>query len=291
MKVRRGPLWALFVFLLLLGRAAPPAEAAGLPREIVGDDGAPMVLVPKGEFIMGSPAGFYIFGDNETPQRRVHLEAFYIDKYEVTNKLYRKLFTAARKYPGVFLLPDQPIVGVNWGQARDYCVRVNKRLPTEAEWEKAARGTDGRVYPWGNQRATCRLAVMGTEIPSCSRGFSTWEVGSRLEGASPYGAMDMAGNVTEWVADWYSDRYYRSAPSRSPKGPAKGKVRVIRGGAWFNSNVLLRSAFRTGFDPRRSNHGVGFRCAKTATASFVRRSGRFLAGLPSAPPPGGASLR
>jgi formylglycine-generating enzyme required for sulfatase activity len=267
--------WRL-IFLAVLMAAifvrAGVAGAANLPRVITGADGAPMVLVPKGVFIMGSPLGSFIFGDNESPQKKIKLPAFYIDKYEVTNARFRKFFVPKENYSGSFEHDNQPIVGVTWYQARDYCKRVGKRLPTEAEWEKAARGTDGRIFPWGNNRATCDLAVMGLTVPSCNRGYSTWEVGSRLEGASPYGAMDMAGNVTEWVADRYSGSYYKSksAPLENPKGPSLGGLRVLRGGAWFNSPALLRAAFRTGFDPNASNHGVGFRCAKSALKGFVR---------------------
>jgi formylglycine-generating enzyme required for sulfatase activity len=256
---------ALFAVLM-----AGAAGSANQPKEIKGADGASMVLVSKGKFIMGSPAGSYIFGDNETPQKKIELKAFYIDKYEVTNRLFRKYFVPKESYSGSFELAEQPVVGVTWYQARDYCARVKKRLPTEAEWEKAARGTDGRLFPWGNRLATCDLAVMGLTVPSCNRGYSTWEVGSRPLGSSPYGVLDMAGNVTEWVSDRYSGSYYRIAPSKDPKGPSTGYLRVLRGGAWFNSPALLRAAFRTGFDPNETNHGVGFRCAKSATRGFVR---------------------
>jgi formylglycine-generating enzyme required for sulfatase activity len=269
----RGCLAALAVFAALFA-ACDGRAATRLPHEIKGADGAPMVLVPKGEFIMGSPLGTYIFGDNEAPRRRIHLKAFYIDKFEVTNARFRKELVPKDGYMGTFINDDQPVVGVSWFQAREYCGRVKKRLPTEAEWEKAARGTDGRSYPWGNQPATCKLAIMGGIIPSCSRGFATWEVGSCPLGVSPYGAMDMAGNVMEWVADWYSGGYYEKAPPKNPKGPKAGKLRVLRGGAWFNSRVLLRSAFRTGFSPGGSNHGIGFRCAKTASSGFVEAPAR-----------------
>jgi sulfatase modifying factor 1 len=267
-RIRRWMRPAAFVAGLFVW--AGTAEPAKPPREITGADGAPMVLVPKGEFVMGSPWGSYIFGDNESPQKKVRLDAFYIDKYEVTNARFRKYFVPEERYSRSFELNEQPVVGVTWYQARDYCKRVGKRLPTEAEWEKAARGTNGHIYPWGNRRATCSLAVMGLTMPSCNRGFSTWEVGSRPRGASPYGAMDMAGNVTEWVADRYSGTYYRISPPKNPKGPSGGGLRVLRGGAWFNSTMLLRAAFRTGFDPNETNHGVGFRCAKSALKGFVR---------------------
>ena len=248
------------------------ARGEGLPKQITGLDGAPLVLVPVGEFVMGSAPGGYIFGDNETPRRRIFLKAFYIDKYEVTNRRFRKFFAPAARYAGSFEEPEQPVVGVTWFQARDYCARVGRRLPTEAEWEKAARGADGRTYPWGDARATCARAVMGGEIPSCSKGFATWSVGSRPLGASPYGAMDMAGNAMEWVADWYRGNFYELMPPKNPKGPGAGGLKVLRGGAWFNSRFLMRSAFRTGYAPYESNHGVGFRCARPAVVGVVKKA-------------------
>lgn len=249
------------------------AKGAGLPRQITGLDGAPLLLVPAGEFVMGSAPGGFIFGDNETPRRRIFLKAFYIDKYEVTNQRFWKFFEPAERYAGSFEEPEQPVVGVNWFQAQEYCARVNRRLPTEAEWEKAARGADGRIYPWGDERATCARAVMGGVIPSCRKGFATWSVGSRPMGASPYGAMDMAGNAMEWVADWYRGNFYAHMPEKNPKGPGSGSLKVLRGGAWFNSRFLMRSAFRTGFAPYESNHGVGFRCARPAVVGVVENSG------------------
>ena len=189
----------------------------------------------------------------------------------MTNRRFLKILKPAESYSGTFLQPEQPIVGVTWYQARDYCTQVKKRLPTEAEWEKAARGTDGRTYPWGNEPATCDRAIMGGEIPSCDKGYSTWEVGSRPAGRSPYGALDMAGNAMEWVRDWYSENYYKQGAKRNPGGPRNGDLRVLRGGAWFNSAKLMRTSFRTGFDPNKANHGVGFRCARKATVGFVQR--------------------
>ena len=248
------------------------ARGEGLPKQITGLDGAPLVLVPAGEFVMGSTPGGYIFGDNETPRRRIFLKAFYIDKYEITNRRFRKFLRPVERYAGSFEEPGQPVVGVTWFKARDYCARVSRRLPTEAEWEKAARGSDGRIYPWGNERATYARAVMGSEIPSCSKGFATWSVGSRPLGASPYGAMDMAGNAMEWVADWYRGNFYELMPSKNPKGPGAGSVKVLRGGAWFNSRFLMRSAFRTGYAPYESNHGVGFRCARPAVVGVVQKA-------------------
>ena len=264
---------AFFLAVFITAAFVGIARGAGLPKQITGTDGAPLVLVPAGEFVMGSTPGGYIFGDNETPRRRIYLKAFYIDKYEMTNRRFRKFFAPVERYAGSFEEPEQPVVGVTWFQARDYCARVGRRLPTEAQWEKAARGADGRTYPWGDERATCARAVMGGEIPSCSKGFTTWSVGGRPLGASPFGAMNMAGNAMEWVADWYRGNFYAQMPGKNPKGPGAGSLKVLRGGAWFNSRFLMRSAFRTGYAPYESNHGVGFRCARPAVVGVVGRTG------------------
>ena len=258
-----------FLALFLAAAWVSVARGAELPKQITGLDGAPLLLVPAGDFVMGSAPGGYIFGDNETPRRRIFLKAFYIDKYEVTNRRFRKFFAPVNRYAGSFEEPDQPVVGVTWFQARDYCARVSRRLPTEVEWEKAARGSDGRIYPWGNARATCARAVMGGEIPSCSKGFATWSVGSR--------PRVLTGR---WI--WRETRRNgwrtgtggistRGCLPKTRKGPVAGSVKVLRGGAWFNSRFLMRSAFRTGYAPHESNHGVGFRCARPAVGGLVRR--------------------
>ena len=135
---------AFFLAVFITAAFVGIARGAGLPKQIIGTDGAPLVLVPAGEFVMGSTPGGYIFGDNETPRRRIYLKAFYIDKYEITNRRFRKFFAPVERYAGSFEEPEQPVVGVTWFQARDYCARVGRRLPTEAQWEKAARGADGR---------------------------------------------------------------------------------------------------------------------------------------------------
>jgi formylglycine-generating enzyme required for sulfatase activity/uncharacterized caspase-like protein len=228
-------------------------EPLAPPRTMRTEDGAEMVLVPAGEFTMGSNEY-----DDEKPPRRVYLDAFHIDKYEVTNALYRRFVSAtSRGAPGYwndarFNGDPQPVVGVSWHDAAAYCGWAGKRLPTEAEWEKAARGTDGRRYPWGEQWDASRANSGGKPV----------SVGSYPGGVSPYGAHDMAGNVWEWVADWYEAAYYQRSPERNPKGPDSGQYRVVRGGSWDFSPIGLRASYRNYGTPDRRFSLVGFRCAR-----------------------------
>jgi len=238
-----------------------------------------IVYVPAGEFLMGSDAGDI----DERPQRRVYLDAFEIDRYEVTNVQYRQFLLvtghdAPQRWPDRYVhkLPDRdpdwhdtmyppgeamyPVVGVNWQDATDYCAWAGKRLPTEAEWEKAARGTGGRVYSWGDpwdaSKANVREAGIGYTQP----------VGSYSAGASPYGALDMTGNAWEWVADLYDRQYYPYAPDRNPQGPPSGTgERILRGGAWDSSPDHARVSYRNATHCFGPNFRVGFRCARFPT--------------------------
>jgi formylglycine-generating enzyme required for sulfatase activity len=217
-----------------------------------------MVHVLAGEFIMGSD-----WDSDEQPVHTVYLDAFYIDKTEVTNAQYRKCVEAgACEEPGCwddsdFNAPDQPVVCVNWYQAQDYCEWAGKQLPTEAEWEKAARGTDGRTYPWG-EGIDCEHA----HYLGCDPTMVTVPVGSKPKGASPYGALDMAGNVREWVADWYDSGYYATSPESNPKGPASGDDRVVRDGSWDIGGRGVSAAKRFSLPPDSPYAHLGFRCAR-----------------------------
>ncbi len=194
------------------------------------------------------------------PQRRVYLDGFHIDKYPVTNGPFHAAgMTPERKWS------DEkgrmrPVVGVTWRQAKAYCRKVGKRLPTEAEWEKTARGTDGRKFPWGSSWDASKLIHWSNSqkrTHPVDRTYNTYE--------SPYGAVDMAGNVWEWVRDWYGNRYYRKSSSRNPQGPSLGEDRVLRGGSWFNDSYDLRyfqASYRLQVDPLSSDSSWGFRCAK-----------------------------
>lgn len=242
-------------------------EALPASNEI---DLVPMVTVPAGEFLMGSPEGKG--RADEWPQRSVYLEEFAIDQVEVTNERYMAFVksTGHQNPPnpygtGPLLsvkgLEQLPVVQTTWYDAKAYCAWAKKRLPTEAEWEKAARGTDGRIYPWGNEQPTAKRSNFDRE----------WEdehtlhiVGSLPDGDSPYGVKDMAGNVREWVSDWYEPEYYKDAPKRNPHGPdAKGVVRSIRGGSWHSpaSDITTSARGRGGF--ALQTHGTGFRCARS----------------------------
>jgi formylglycine-generating enzyme required for sulfatase activity len=186
------------------------------PNTIIDKDGAEMILIPAGEFIMGSPEGEG--DDDEHPQHNVFLNAFYIDKYEVTNAQYKQFMDATgHKAPGYWdnervNQPNQPVVGVTWHDAVAYARWAGKRLPTEAEWEKAARGIDGRKYPWGNEWDGSKWSSGSGSVVYKSAA----PVGSFPEGTSSYGVMDMAGNVWEWCADWYDEAYYsRRLPTKS----------------------------------------------------------------------------
>lgn len=246
------------------GGSSKPSAVPQLPLEITGDDGVPMALVPVGEFIMGSDKG----DDDEKPVHKVFLDSFYVDKFEVSNRRFAKFVKAMLlEPPWSFADTDTPIVHadrpvrwVNWWEALGYCLWVGKRLPTEAEWEKAARGSDARIYPWGNDAPTPAHAIFGLK-----EGTDTVSpIGNREAGKSPYGVHDMAGNLYEWTLDWYSEHYYTDLTAINPRGPLEGTAKVQRGGSYTNSPYRLRSAFRTKGDPLEHEHNVGFRCAKDA---------------------------
>lgn len=242
---------------------------------------AGMVFVPSGTFTMGPNVG----NVNEQPAHVVYLDDYWIDETEVTVESY-----AACIADGACTAPngshlndpscnwdsprpaDHPMNCVDWLRGEAYCVWAGKRLPTEAEWEKAARGGDARMFPWGSESPTCTLAVMDDQSAGgvgCGLN-TTWPVGSKPGGASPVGALDLAGNVFEWVSDWYSPTYYSTGgpPWNNPQGPPSSPygARVLRGGSWRDSgvggDVDLRSSHRGYDNPSSWSSSVGFRCAK-----------------------------
>jgi iron(II)-dependent oxidoreductase len=324
----------------------PQTYPEGLPRNIVmKKDKSEMILIPAGEFLMGSTKeeakdseekwglneGLL---ESETPQHIVYIDAFYIDKYEVTNEQYKKFVdetghrvpTVPTKEEVIAALKSElgeaekisaskinatiqeltstlspwawkdgtyppgksnhPVVLVNWYDAQAYANWAGKRLPTEAEWEKAARSTDGRIYPWGNDWDATRcnnaeriaLKPLPTLQESLKWFYDEWEtlapveraqnttvpVGSYRKGKSPYGVEDMAGNVFEWCADWYDKDYYSHSPERNPQGPKNGTTRVLRGGSWNYPGFKLRSTYRNMHAPSIGGAPNGFRCVMDA---------------------------
>ena len=243
----------------------PVSTLEGSTTTATGKDGMTLLYVPAGKFTMGSETY-----DDEKPIHDLTLDAFWIDKTEVTNGMYAKCVAAGvcnppsstksysrDSYYGNSEFDNFPMIYVDSNMAKTYCEWADRRLPTEAEWEKAARGTNGRTYPWGNNAPNNTLLNYNNEVGD------TTEVGKYPEGASPYGALDMAGNVWEWVADWYSETYYASSPTSNPLGPDSGQYRVLRGGSWHNYDGYVRSAVRNGYDPTVTNDFIGFRCSRS----------------------------
>ena len=257
----------------------------------------PMILVPAGEFAMGAdrptPSGQEAFLPGElgryfgfeTPPHAVWLDEFLIDAFEVTNAQYAIFLNNLGQFENGddFLdwgasdlqrqagrvvvrnrYDDHPITGANWHGAHSYCQWVQKRLPSEAEWEKSARGVDGRTYPWGRRSDTSRANYHQLNTAR------TAAVGSFGGGVSPYGVHDMAGNVAEWVADWYDDTYYGRAPYRNPAGPDHATYKVIRGGSWEMTSGEVRTSYREVVPPSFQARDVGFRCAQVATEMVAK---------------------
>jgi len=241
-------------------------------RHTVGDvwvrpaDEMVMHYVPGGMFEMGSQTG----DDDEQPVHTVALSAFWIDQTPVTNEQYERCVAAEICKPSASaeddLLndPDHPVVSIAWEDASKYCAWAGGRLPTEAEWEYAARGPQSTQYPWGDE-FDCALCNMPSD--ACDDYKLVSPVGYFPEGKSWCGALDMAGNVWEWVADWYAADYYAHSPTEDPPGPEQGKDRVMRGGSWADAQPekLFRSANRQYLPPTMLGNYVGFRCAASVS--------------------------
>jgi formylglycine-generating enzyme required for sulfatase activity/tRNA A-37 threonylcarbamoyl transferase component Bud32 len=230
-------------------------------------DGMEMVYVPEGTFTMGSKENDSDAWSDEKPERNIYLDAYWFDKYKVSNAQYKlcvdsgtclkpnRLYSYNRSdYYNNPKYDNYPVIFVNWNQANAYCEWAGGRLPTEAEWEKAARGTDGRKYPWGNDYPTTELANYNKNVNDTSA------VNSYPKGVSPYGAFNMAGNVWEWVNDWWSVQY-DVGDTNNPIGPQSGTSRVLRGGSWNYDYSVVRSANRISRNPLVWDYNIGFRCA------------------------------
>ncbi len=276
-----------------LGEGMATCAAGCLKYDTQGCSNQDVVYVPAGPFMMGCKT--ILDADcaaNEGPYHEVYLDAYVIDKTEVTVGAYRpwceatescEFKEAHERYVEEYDWYNQygnyehsngahPMNTVNHGDATQYCMAHNMRLPTEAEWEKAARGVDGRVYPWGGGALpTCQRAVMNGFYEHPDFGWiygygcgldETWLVGSIVVGASPYGAMDMSGNLWEWVADRYGENYYNETPYENPQGPLSGEEYVLRGGSYTTALFNLRTSVRIGSNPDYRFHYRGFRCAQ-----------------------------
>lgn len=241
-----------------------PQQEQAMPSRPEQSGVGEMVFIPAGEFMMGSNDG----NNDEKPVHRVYVDGFWMDKYEVTNAAYGEFVRAkghrapsgssgwntwGRSGPPSGM-ENHPVVNVSWEDARAYCAWAGKRLPSEAEWEKAARGgKEGQKYPWGNSISS-RDANYGQNVGS------TTPVGSYP--ANGYGLYDMSGNVWEWVSDWYDANYYSKSPSRNPTGSISGTYRVLRGGSWSDHPDLVRVACRIRSSPVSRLDRFGFRCAR-----------------------------
>jgi formylglycine-generating enzyme required for sulfatase activity len=239
----------------------PTPTHDSLSIEITDNKGVPMALVQAGEFIMGSDTD-----DDEMPIHTVYLDNYYVDKFEVTNVLYKACVAVSAcdkpedvsKYNNS-QYANHPVVYVDWNMAKAYCEWRSAKLPTESQWEKAARGTDALTYPWGT-------SIDATFANYLNNIKDTREVGFYQNGRSVYGVYDLAGNVWEWVADRYGADYYFTLPpiANNPLGPTIGNDRVIRGGSWNDSANTLRSSNRAGLNFTAVGPDLGFRCAKDA---------------------------
>ena len=303
--------WIIMIGLIgiFLACGGSPIEDGNHEQNAKQPDLKNMVLIPAGEFLMGLPEGEGAF--DEHPQHKVYLDAYYIDKYEVTNGQFKKFVEATgyvtdaerrgngevwnpngawfvryifagvnwrspnawmdnkqfpnRPHPDAweeYNIMDKmnyPVVQVSWNDAQAYANWAGKRLPTEVEWEKAARGTDGRKYSWGND---FNLDIKGVTLHANIASNYLMPVGSFPTGVSPYGVHDMVGNVQEWVADWYAGDYYARSPKNNPEGPDNGIARVLRGGSWrHQKSYQVLSTARAYQVPNYSSNFVGFRCA------------------------------
>jgi formylglycine-generating enzyme required for sulfatase activity len=235
------------------------AAQSGDLRQMISN----LVLIPAGRFRMGQEDG----RDEERPVHWVTVDPFRLSRYHVTNADYDGFRRATGREATPFRTQapfarlDQPVVGVSWFDAVDYCSWLTAelgcrfRLPTEAEWERACRGyADGKVYPWGDDRPTAQLARFNALDGPCAVG--------RFK-PSYFGLYDLAGNVWEWCADWYEREYYERAPDRNPAGPAEGSYRVLRGGSWADEPKYLTCAYRSWARPAERSPNIGFRCARS----------------------------
>lgn len=240
-----------------------PAHDFSMYKTKIGDEGREMVQIPEGPFTMGSNEG----DPDEAPEHQVYLKGFYLDQKEVTQEEYMRFAKMTKRaMPRIevfdddqskILKPELAAMSVSWDEAAAYCKWAGKRLPSEAEWEKAGRGESKKKYPWGNEFVTNAANVAGSED-----GYKYLAPpGSFDAGRSPYGLYDMTGNVAEWVEDSYSEHYYQKSPFRDPKGPENADLKVVRGGSWRETEHNARLSKRFAAKHWRTDVTIGIRCA------------------------------
>jgi formylglycine-generating enzyme required for sulfatase activity len=258
--------------MMLLGLATCSHNTVGFKTRVRKQDGMPQVYVPAGKFLMGAAFIDSLAQADEFPQHSVYLDAYWIDLHEVTNGQYALCVAAGvckppnyhssysrSEYYGNPEFDDYPVIDMSWFQASAYCQWVGAGLPTEAQWEKAARGTDGQIYPWGNHSAAANLLNFNSQV------IDTTAVCSYSDGNSPYGLCDMSGNAWEWVNDWYGADYYPAGSAANPIGPETGYKRVLRSGSWHSPSADVRSSNREGVFPGVWFVNYGFRCAQSGS--------------------------
>ena len=297
--MRHCDFWLTIALSLLIIVATPHDAGAGskpsleLTRHLTGiaklAQPSPMVTIPAGAFLLGSKqvnddpyANWKPFDDTELPQHRIWLDTNEMDRDEVSLGEYLAFLQQRKLHPSdelqkliwhvitIHSIPDQtlarwPALYVTWAEAHDLCLAKRARLPTEAEWEKAARGSEGSLFPWGETAPDTTHAIFGQhhvhEIPTLAA------VDSHEAGKSPYGLHHMAGNIAEWVQDWFGSDYYAYMPERNPSGPTSGRYKSVRGGSWKSHQVMLRTATRGGAAPDQRSPTIGFRCAHSSTST------------------------
>jgi formylglycine-generating enzyme required for sulfatase activity len=247
-------------------------ENAGATR-LASADGMTQLFVPAGPFLLGAAENDALAKQREQPQYIAFLSAYWIDQLEVTNRQFRQCVEAnGCPIPAGCPLEavdyadparaNFPIVCVSWAEAEAYCQWAGRRLPTEAEWEKAARGPDGWRYPWGVAEPDCQRANYDPGGGACTP--QTAVAGLYGRGVSPYGVLDMAGNAAEWTADWFDENQYALALFNNPQGPETGQFKVVRGGSWSSTAAEIRTTARFGLTPETAIDQLGFRCAQSA---------------------------
>ncbi len=258
----------LVTILVLLGASGFSPNVFGKSLLSMEKVQVEMIEIPSGNFIRGSAPGEGRL--DEQPKRKIYVNSFAIDKFEVSNSQYMAFIEETLHKPPLNVygknelateggINDLPVVQVTWHDAVDFCFWAGKRLPTEAEWEKAARGNDNRLYPWGSEPPTSKTAQFDGEWDGK---HTLKKVNSLPEGQSASGVFQLSGNVREWTQDWYDGEYYANSPEKNPKGPGTGILKVIRGGSWrsFDSDLRVTSRGKGGFALK--THGIGFRCAR-----------------------------